>query len=137
MYGVPDNIHRNIILSSNLFVLSTLFSVVNLYFTWGQLDALHLSLWPKIGVVFCSYMISLIIAWIVRLGKSWIRMPLLILTLLGSILSIPQLLLFFTTSLWAGLISLLQLSTQLYAAIILYKPETSEWYKRKKWEKMF
>ncbi len=137
MYGVPDNIHRNIILSSNLFVASTFLSAINLYFTWGQLDPLPLSLWAKVGIVFSSYMINLIIAWIVRLGKSWIRLPLLVLTLLGSIFSIPQLFMFFSNSFWPGFISFLQLGTQLYAAVILYKPETSEWYKRKKWERMY
>lgn len=133
-FGVPENLHTNIRRSSNAFFIATGLGLLPLAYNWNELmQKMPFSQGGVLAILGCSYAISIIIAWLIRLGKKWVRIPLLILVFLGFVMSIPSIIVGFKEVIWLGIINVVQSGLQIYGAIILFLPETTAWYNDEKW----
>jgi hypothetical protein len=131
-FGIPNNLHYNIRRSSDAYFLSVFLGIISIFFTFDSLNVLPYSFSIKIGIVVCAFGIQIIIAWLIRLGSSWIRYPLFFFAIIGFSLGGLGLVNAFLANFWIGLLGLIQLILQIYGAVILFHPKTIAWYDRNK-----
>lgn len=132
-WKVPNNLHSSINLASNLVYLSVLLGILNMYFIQTSFSIGGSTAEQIPGILSLVFVAA--IGYAIRLGISWIRIPLLIFYVIGSLFGFGLLTFFMQYAPIAGIIYLLQSLIQLGVLILLFLKPANNWYKANKSER--
>ena len=110
-----SNIHPNYIKASNITLVSILIGLVNLFLIRDKLINTQ-----AIGSVIFTFIVLLLLAFLIRHGYAWMKYVLLIFTLLGAF-AIPIYISDLLNNTLLGILETTQTILQIWVVVILFK----------------
>jgi tryptophan-rich sensory protein len=127
-FKVPKDLPKTISNAAKLIYLTLGIGIVNSIIMELTTDFNNISDPKNLFVLIISLGLMAFFAYKIHMGKKWARTTFLILFLIGMIMFPFTLIQFFQLNPLTGIISLTQTGLQIYALILLYKPDSKDWY---------
>jgi len=132
-FKIPDNLHPNIKLASTLMFLNIPIGIINMLIVNTIDDQILNGTKDRISL-FITMVFVFILGYWLRMGSKTSRLVVSILSIIGFILSLPNLFTFFQFGVLPGAINLIQSLMGVLIIILLYQKGSSNWYKKIKKE---
>jgi tryptophan-rich sensory protein len=127
-FKVPKDLPKTISNAAKLIYLTLGIGIVNSIIMELTTDFNNISDPKNLFVLIISLGLMAFFAYKIHMGKKWARTTFLVLFLIGMIMFPFTLIQFFQLNPLTGIISLTQTGLQIYALILLYKPDSKDWY---------
>jgi hypothetical protein len=127
-FKVPKDLPKTISNAAKLIYLTLGIGIVNSIIMELTTVFNNISDPKNLFVLIISLGLMAFFAYKIHMGKKWARTTFLVLFLIGMIMFPFTLIQFFQLNPLTGIISLTQTGLQIYALILLYKPDSKDWY---------
>jgi len=114
--------------AAKLIYLSLIFGLINTIIFKFTNVLQNFSNPKELITTIISVGLMIFIAYNISTGKKWARTVFLVFSIIGFIIYPFILIEFFRQNLLVGILSIISTSLQIYSLILLYKPDSKEWY---------
>lgn len=129
---IPINLPKSISIAAKVIYLTLGIGIINSVIMELTTDFNNLSDPKNLIILIFSIGLMAFFSYKIHIGKKWARTTFLVLFLIGLIMLPFTLIQFFKLNPTTGVISLIQTGLQIYALILLYRPDSKDWYSKKR-----
>jgi len=127
-FKVPKNLPKTISIAAKLIYFTICIGLINYVIVELASEINSSPVGLKFIILIISLVINSFIAFMIHLGHKWARTVFLVFSIIGFIVYPYSLTFLFKISIISGIISLLLTGIQIYILVLLFKPDSKEWY---------
>jgi hypothetical protein len=127
---IPSGLPKSISLGSKLLYLSLLLGLINSFLLEFTTTFKNLSDPRALTISIFTLGLMLFFAYKIQMGKNWARITFIVLFTLGLLFYPKTLIQFLYLNPISFTISIMQTGLQIFALILLFKPDSKNWYNK-------